>query len=98
MSGLAQAGGWTLRVAFMRQMARPTASAGAHQCPGKKFAAASPPALWRKIFLENKEELLTGLEDFSTMIDDLKKLIRSEDAVALEAFLARARATRERLP
>ena len=56
------------------------------------------PALWRKIFLENKEELLTGLEDFSTMIDDLKKLIRSEDAVALEAFLARARATRERLP
>ena len=60
--------------------------------------AASPPALWRKIFLENKEELLTGLEDFSTMIDDLKKLIRSEDAVALEAFLARARATRERLP
>jgi len=59
--------------------------------------AASPSALWREIFLENKDELLAGLEDFSTMIEDLKQLIRSDEDAALEAFLARARETRERL-
>ena len=60
--------------------------------------AASPPALWREIFLENKTGLLAGLEDFATVLEDLKQMIRTDDAPALEAFLARAKETRDRQP
>ncbi len=58
--------------------------------------AASPPALWREIFMENKAGLLAGLEDFTTMIEDLKHMIRSDNATALEAFLTRAKEMRDR--
>ncbi|MGB8463984.1 MAG: prephenate dehydrogenase/arogenate dehydrogenase family protein [Terrimicrobiaceae bacterium] len=60
--------------------------------------AAGPPAMWREIFLENAAGLLAGLEDFSTTLDSMKKMILSQDAAALELFLERAKAIRQDLP
>ena len=58
--------------------------------------AASPPTLWREIFLENNAGLLAGLADFAAVLEDLQQMIRTNDAPALEAFLARAKETRDR--
>ena len=60
--------------------------------------AASPPAMWREIFIENRAELAAGLDDFSTMLEKIKEMILSSDAAALETFLERAKTHRENLP
>lgn len=59
--------------------------------------AAGPPAMWSEIFLENKAGLLTALEDFSATLDDLKTILLSNDAPALETFLSRAKNVRDTL-
>ena len=60
--------------------------------------AAASPAMWREILLENSAELVAGLEDFSTTLDTMKRMILSRDAAALESFLERAKSIREVLP
>lgn len=60
--------------------------------------AASSPALWKEIFLENKESLLAGLDDFTATLADFKRMILAHDAPALEDFLTRAQDARNRLP
>jgi prephenate dehydrogenase len=60
--------------------------------------AASPPAMWSEILIENRAELAAGLDDFSAMLDKMKKMILSGDATALELFLERAKTLRENLP
>ncbi|HET9522934.1 MAG TPA: prephenate dehydrogenase/arogenate dehydrogenase family protein [Terrimicrobiaceae bacterium] len=60
--------------------------------------AASPPAMWREILIENRAELAAGLGDFSTMLEKMKEMILSGDAAALETFLERAKTLRENLP
>jgi prephenate dehydrogenase len=60
--------------------------------------AASPPALWSEIFLENEAAVLDGLSDFSASLDELRQFIRNRDAAAIEAFLSRAKTTRDLLP
>ncbi len=59
--------------------------------------ASGPAAMWREILLENRVALSAGLEDFTTSLEELKTLLRNADASALEAFLARAKSTRDRL-
>lgn len=59
--------------------------------------AAGPPVMWSEIFLENKAGLLAGLEDFSATLDDLKTILLSNDAPALETFLSRAKSVRDTL-
>ena len=60
--------------------------------------AAGSPALWKEIFLENKESLLAGLDDFTATLADFKRMILAHDAPALEDFLTRAQDARTRLP
>jgi prephenate dehydrogenase len=60
--------------------------------------AASPAAMWREIFLENRTELMAGLGDFSSVLEEMKRMILANDATALELFLRRAKALRENLP
>lgn len=60
--------------------------------------AAGPPSMWAEIFLENRDELVAGLEDFSTTIDDLKRMILAGDTAAMEGFLSRAKSTRDSVP
>jgi prephenate dehydrogenase len=59
--------------------------------------AASPAAMWREILCENRTELVAGLGDFSNALEDMRKMILSNDSEALESFLERARAIRESL-
>jgi prephenate dehydrogenase len=60
--------------------------------------AAAPPAMWREILLENRTALVAGLEDFSSVLEEMRKMILSNDTAALELFLRRAKALRENLP
>ena len=60
--------------------------------------AASPPRMWAEIFLENQSAVLAGLHELTSALEELSGLIRDGDAPAVEAFLARAKTTREHLP
>ena len=60
--------------------------------------AAGPPAMWSEILLENKAALLAGLEDFTHTLEELKALLHSHNAAALEAYLSRAKEVRDNLP
>lgn len=59
--------------------------------------AAGPAGMWSEIFLENKAALLTGLEEFSATLEELKTFILSNDASSLESFLSRAKNVRDNL-
>jgi prephenate dehydrogenase len=58
--------------------------------------AASDPDVWREILLDNREAVRGSLAAFRGALDDLEALIDG-DGVALTAFLARMKTTRERL-
>lgn len=60
--------------------------------------AAGPPGMWCEILLENKNPLIAGLDDLTQTLDTLKTFLLSDDAPALEAFLARAKESRDTLP
>ncbi len=60
--------------------------------------AAGPPAMWSEILLENKAALIAGLEDFTHTLEELKTLLHSDNAAALEAYLSRAKEVRDNLP
>jgi prephenate dehydrogenase len=60
--------------------------------------AASPPAMWREILIENRAALAAALDDFSATFAKMKKMILSSDATALELFLERAKTLRDNLP
>jgi len=57
--------------------------------------AASPPALWSEIFLENQSAVVAGLDDLTAALNELSGLIRAQDGPGIEAFLAKAKTTRE---
>jgi prephenate dehydrogenase len=56
--------------------------------------AAGDGALWRDIFLDNRDNLATGLRRLGTELDHLLKLLESNDADAIKLWLDRAAATR----
>ncbi len=59
--------------------------------------AASSPAMWRDIFLENREALLPLVARLEEAVGLLRTAISAGDAAALEAVLEAARTTRDRL-
>jgi prephenate dehydrogenase len=59
--------------------------------------AASSAVMWRDIFLENAPALLPLIDSLSTHLQQLAAAIRSGDPVAIETFLAEARARRAEL-
>jgi prephenate dehydrogenase len=59
--------------------------------------AASDPDVWREILVDNREAVQASLRAFRQALDDLEALVVSGDGVALTAYLARMKATRERL-
>jgi len=60
--------------------------------------AAGPAAMWSEILLENRRELIAGLDDFAMMAAELKRTLLAGDRPALESILARAKEIREQLP
>ena len=59
--------------------------------------AASDPDVWREILLDNRDAVRASLTAFRTALDDLEALVVAGDGPALTAYLARMRATREKL-
>lgn len=56
--------------------------------------AAANPALWREIFLENRTAVLNMTDVLESALKEIKDALRSKDAAAIEAFLARAQRAR----
>jgi cyclohexadieny/prephenate dehydrogenase len=59
--------------------------------------AASSPAVWRDIFLENRAHLLPLVQGLERQVGALRAAIETGDGPALEALLASGRAAREAL-
>jgi prephenate dehydrogenase len=57
--------------------------------------AAGDPTMWQEIFLANRAPLGAALGAFRRALADLERLVDAEDAVALEAALARIKAARD---
>ena len=58
--------------------------------------AIGPEALWREIFLDNREELITAISDLQVHVGELKNALAHGDAESIEAFLREARTLRSR--
>lgn len=59
--------------------------------------AGSDPAMWRDIFLMNREPVLRALDGYRDALERLAAAIRDGDGVALAARLLQARTAREEL-
>jgi prephenate dehydrogenase len=57
--------------------------------------AASSPAMWRDIFLDNRTEMLPLIDRLAAGVAELRAAIEAGDGARLEAFLQAARAARE---
>jgi prephenate dehydrogenase len=59
--------------------------------------AASDPDVWREILVDNRDALRASLAAYRRALDDLEALVIGNDGAALTAYLARMKATREKL-
>lgn len=59
--------------------------------------AGSDPIMWRDIFLSNSKEVLSSLERFSKIIDNLSRLIRSKDMKGIYDFLDEVKEARRQI-
>ncbi len=59
--------------------------------------AASHPAMWRDICLDNRVEVLAAIDDFLAEAGRLRSLIAADDGAGLEAAFAAARVVRRSL-
>ncbi|MDA8333616.1 MAG: prephenate dehydrogenase [Peptococcaceae bacterium] len=60
--------------------------------------ASGPPAVWRDIFLSNRQALAAALGMFRDQLDRLERAVLEADAGTVVELLTRARTTRESLP
>jgi len=58
--------------------------------------ASSSPEMWRDICLANRKALLTAIGRYRGGLDEIRAIIESGDAKALEALFSRARDARDR--
>ncbi len=59
--------------------------------------AASSPEMWRDIFLWNRDNLVSYIDEYQKALEDLKWLIKVGDAAGIEKALERAKGEREKL-
>jgi len=59
--------------------------------------AASSPEMWRDIFLWNRDNLVSYIDDYQRALEELKRLIKAGDAAGIEKALERAKGEREKL-
>jgi len=60
--------------------------------------AGGDPAMWAGIFLNNRDEVISALEDAAGAMLELVEMLRSMDEEALRRFLAKAKSLRDLLP
>ena len=56
--------------------------------------AIGPEKLWREIFLDNREEVLSAISDLQVHVGELKNALSRGDGDALESILRTARILR----
>jgi prephenate dehydrogenase len=59
--------------------------------------AGANPALWRDIFISNRDAIVRELDAYAAALDTVRARFRAADADALEQWIEAARADRERL-
>jgi prephenate dehydrogenase len=59
--------------------------------------AASSPAMWRDIFLDNRAEMLPLIDRLAAAVTELRAAIDAGDGARLDAFLEAARAARAKI-
>lgn len=59
--------------------------------------AASDPVMWRDIFFDNKDNILTQLDGLAAILDSYRASITSEDSEAIINLMSRAQDERKRL-
>jgi prephenate dehydrogenase len=59
--------------------------------------AASSPEMWRDIFLWNRDNLVSYIDEYQRALEDLKRLIKAGDTAGIEKALERAKDEREKL-
>jgi prephenate dehydrogenase len=59
--------------------------------------ASGDTNLWMQILMQNRENVLTALEQYHAQLQTLHTAIRSNDGVALEKFLTTAKRNRDAL-
>ena len=59
--------------------------------------AGANPALWRDIFVSNRDAIVRELDAYAGTLDTVRERLRAGDATALERWIQDARADRQRL-
>lgn len=59
--------------------------------------AASAPNMWKQIFLENRKNILTGIETFEDKLNKFKQLLYEKDADKLEEYLTQAKNNKKKI-
>jgi prephenate dehydrogenase len=59
--------------------------------------AGANPALWRDIFVSNREAIVSELDAYAAALDAVREQLRNSDAGALEQWIEDARSDRQRL-
>lgn len=59
--------------------------------------AGGDPELWSQIFIQNRENVLSAIETFTTELNSLREALRDGDLRALERFLVLAKKNRDAL-
>ena len=59
--------------------------------------AASDPIMWRDIFIDNSENILKALDDFSENLEDLKKAIKGKNSEKLKSIFSSTRKLRKEI-
>ena len=59
--------------------------------------AASDPIMWRDIFIDNSENILKALDDFSENLEELKKAIKNKNSEKLKSIFSSTRKLRKEI-
>ena len=59
--------------------------------------AASDPIMWRDIFIDNSENILIALDDFSENLEELKKAIKNKNSEKLKSIFSSTRKLRKEI-
>ena len=59
--------------------------------------AASDPLMWKDIFIDNSENILKALDDFSENLEDLKKAIKGKNSEKLKSIFSSTRKLRKEI-
>jgi prephenate dehydrogenase len=87
-------------LAELRDQQVPSLDLAGHSAGGLRDTtriAASSPEMWRDIFLWNRDNVVSYIDRYVRALEELKQLIKAQDAAGIEKLLERAKGEREKL-